>query len=196
MTETMTRDAYKVDLPFGEHGDARVGPIVVEDDILLRMNGRGTQPGQFTGLWIKGRLWMSDTQAEWYDHSIAVGQIRRRGGRILINGLGIGMVVKAALDCPDVEHVDVVESNADVIALVGPHYESDRCTIHHADAYEQMKAWPTGTRWTVAWHDIWLDMCTDNLPEMARLNRSYGKRTDWQGCWGKEHTERLRAQGW
>lgn len=189
---------HRVDIPEGTSGAVTVARFTVARDDLANIRasftGRGCEPGDYTALYRNGHLWMSDTTAEWRDHLEAYFQIRRRGGRVLVNGLGIGMVVKAALDEPTVEHVDVVEIDPDVIALVGPTYAGDRCTIHQADAYDIR--WPTGTRWAVAWHDIWPDLCTDNLAEMARLHRRYGGRTDWQGSWGRPLLERMRRGGW
>jgi hypothetical protein len=129
-------------------------------------------------------IWMSDTTAEAQDHMEAYLEMRERGGRVLIVGLGLGMIVRKALELDNIEHVDVVEIDPDVIALVGPTYEGERCTIHQGDIYE-MK-WPSGTRWSVAWFDIWPTICDDNLPEMTRLARSYGRRVDWQGFWARE----------
>jgi hypothetical protein len=198
-TKRVWSDEYKVDLPEGEHGRAKIQRFEIDPKSIwaMRMNleGRGARGGVYTRLTIGGQLWMSDTEAEIRDHLDAILEISRRGGRVLINGLGLGMVVKAALACENVEHVDVIESDPDVLALVGPHYASERCTIHEADAM-QMK-WPVGSRWTVAWHDIWLHMSEDNLPEMARLHRSYGRRVDWQGSWGRERieAERRRSSG-
>jgi len=197
-TGTSTRYDHKVEVPEGQSGVVRVVRFTVPEkswqNMRLAFDGRHCIPGEYTKLTEGGRLWMSDTTAEWYDHFEAVSQIRRRGGRVLINGLGLGMVVKAALACENVEHVDVVESNEDVIKLVGPTYAGERCTIHHADAYGQAKAWSPGTRWTVAWHDIWIDINEDNLPSMAKLKRSYGRRVDWQGCWGQGDILRRRRR--
>jgi hypothetical protein len=140
-------------------------------------------------------LWMSDTDAEIRDHLSAMWRIdRKETRRVLINGLGLGVVLKRAIEAPHVEHVDVVEIDDRVIELVGPHYACDKLTIHHADAYEQARKWKPGTRWCVAWHDIWRDLCEDNLPEMARLHRSYGRRVDWQDSWGKGLLESRRRQ--
>jgi hypothetical protein len=44
----------------------------------------------------------------------------------------------------------------------------------------------------VAWHDIWNDLCGDNLPLMARLNRRYGRSVEWQGAWGQSWLRRMR----
>ena len=123
----------------------------------------------------------------------------RPGGkahRMLINGLGLGMVLAAALTFENVTHIDVVENDERVIKLVGPHYTTDpRVQIHLADAYEQARdGWPPGLYWDVIWSDIWPDLCLDNLPEMTRLLRSYGRRCGWHGCWGRELLLYIRSK--
>lgn len=153
--------------------------------------GRGFAPaGSYTRLNVDGRLWMSDTPDEMRDHAEAYWEAQRRGGRVLINGLGLGMVVGAMLRLPQVEHIDVVELDERVARLIGEHYAGDRVTVHHADAYDIQ--WPTGTRWTVAWHDIWPTITGENLAGMHRLHRKYGRRTDWQGSWARWSCERGR----
>jgi spermidine synthase len=148
-------------------------------------DGRGTQPGDYKMLTLDGRLWMSDTDAERRDHYEPVWQAQNyKGGRGLVFGLGLGCVVGAMLD--HLDHVDVVEKDERVARLIGGWFKSEfgsRVTIHHADCFEIK--WPTGTYWDVAWYDVWPDLTTDNLSEMAKIHRSYGRRTGWQGSWGK-----------
>lgn len=189
-----------VTVPEGEVDGMRVERFTIEPYDLnnLRLalrDGRGTRPGTYTRLMDGNHLWMSDTDAEKRDHYEAVDKIWKLDARrVLINGLGLGMVLQAALSFDHVEHVDVVERDERVIKLVGPHYESDpRVVIHHADAYEQTKAWPKGTRWDVGWSDIWGDISTDDLAAMARMNRSYGRRCTWHGCWGQDTLKRIQA---
>jgi hypothetical protein len=183
-----TRTPWQVNIPEGKIGNVEVRRFEVPKKSVANMmemfSGRGTDPGWYTGIYRGNTLWMSDTLAEQRDHWEVDLKIRDRGGRVLIMGLGLGMIVKRALDNPNVTHVDVVELDPDVAALVGPSYAGPRCTIHVADAYEIK--WPAGTKWDVAWHDIWPTLSEDNLPEMAKLARSYGRRVGWQGFWGKE----------
>jgi hypothetical protein len=47
----------------------------------------------------------------------------------------------------------------------------------------------------VAWHDVWANICEDNLPLMARLHRRYGRRVNWQGSWSKEVVLAARRRG-
>lgn len=183
-------DIMTVDLPECEQDGLRIERFTIEPNnwANFKLGSRSTRPGIYTGLMLNGRLWMSDTDAEKRDHMPALQAMRSwRAKRVLINGLGLGMVLKAALTLDHVEHVDVVEIDERVIKLVGAHYAKDpRVHLHHADAYEQMSRWPVGTRWDVGWSDIWPDLCTDNLKSMTALRRSYGRRTEWHDCWGRE----------
>jgi hypothetical protein len=198
-------EAMSVDLPEGQVDGLRIDRFTVAgsdyETFRAALHGRPISPGTYTRLMDGGRLWMSDTPAEKCDHLEAVWKIAEPGTRrVLINGLGIGMVLKAALAYDHIEHIDVVEIDPRVIELVGPHYADPRVTIHQADAYEQCRAWPRGTRWDAAWSDIWPNLCTSHLADMARLRRSYGRRTTWHDCWGRElllaHRAQERRQGW
>lgn len=196
---------WKVTVPEGESGTVAVQrfEINADNDIMqmrdvIRLGRPRTPLGQYTKLVRNGQLWMSDTLAEWSDHKFAWSKMRQHGGRVLVNGLGIGLIVQAALTLDNVEHIDVVEIDEDVIKLVAPHYACDRLTVHHADAYTVK--WPVSTKWTVAWHDVWPTMCEDDLPDRTRLMRKYGNRVQWQGCWGQDvilrERQRDRRRGW
>jgi hypothetical protein len=213
MTSTLPRtdwhEAMTVTVPEGQSGDVRIARFEVSADEAsihrIRSGGRAVRSGTYTGLYRSGYLWMSDTPAEKRDHLTFVHEAAYRDARrAVINGLGLGVVVSALLCVETIEHIDVVEIDADVIALVGPHYErlaaeaGKTITVHHADAYTIQ--WPVGTTWDVAWHDIWRDLCTDNLPQMAKLHRRYGRRVQWQGSWARDlleyHRDRERRRGW
>lgn len=200
-------DRYRVDVPECDTGRVRVERFVVGEsdmtNLRLSFEGRDTTPGTYTALVVDGVFWMSDTDAEARDHF----PIFRQLGwceRLLINGLGLGMVLQAALDGENMHHIDVVEIDEDVIDAVGPHYAKRAAergiglTIHHDDAYTVK--WPKGSSWSCAWHDIWPTLCTDDLDEHAKLHRRYARRTGWQGSWGHELLLRRRrsqrSQGW
>jgi hypothetical protein len=200
-------DAYErmtVTVPEGEMDGVRVERFTIEErdvhNLRNSLRGRGTAPGTYTRLTQNGSIWMSDVDAEKGDHLSAVWKIQDPNvRRVLINGLGLGMILNAALSFDHVEHVDVVEIDERIVKLVGSHYANDpRVTIHHADAYEQTKRWPSGTRWDVGWSDIWGDISTDDLTTMATMNRSYGRRCTWHECWGywllKEQQRREKAE--
>lgn len=179
----------KVSIPEGERGLWSVKKFTVEpvdpyDLGRLRAlrDGRGhVPPGTYTKLVCQGRgVIMSDTPDEMRDHVVAV---RKATGDVLINGLGIGMVLAAVLRKPKVTSVTVVEIDPDVIALVSPYYADDRLQIVCASAFDYQP--PKGKCYNMVWHDIWDAISEDNLAEMTRLKRKYGRLADWQGCWAE-----------
>jgi hypothetical protein len=135
-------------------------------------------------------VFMSDTPEEMRDHREAA---RRAHGSCLITGLGLGMILAAALRKPDLTDVTVVEFDADVIALVGPTYDADpRLTIVHADAFTYQP--PPGRRYAMVWHDIWDRPSATNLASMATLMRKFAPIADWQGCWAEDQSLRRAGQ--
>lgn len=193
-------DSMRVTVPEGRSGTVEIRKMVSEKPSLrdqIRDDGRNIPEGyDFTALYRNGQIWMSDTPAEQRDHYPAIkAALDFQVQSALVNGLGLGMVVQALLLDTNVHHIDVVEIDDDVIRLVGQHYRDIAASIgksviiHHADAYTI--TWPWNTRWDIAWSDIWQHASTDNLPEMAKLGRKYGKRTKWHGMWLREE---LRAE--
>lgn len=185
---------YKVDVPEGVSGDWEVKRFIVSksdaESSTTRDASRAVPAGEYTMIQRDGCTIMSDTHAEVRDHLDAIHQAHRLGGVCLVNGLGLGMVANAMLQSEGVIRVEVVEASSDVISLIAPHYEArygDRIKIHHADAFEF--APPDGVRYTVVWHDIWDDICCDNLEEMKWLHLKYGRRADWQRSWCRDECE-------
>jgi spermidine synthase len=178
----------KVTLPQDKRGHWRIERFEVDrPDIHSMLRGRGVTPGKYTRLMRGNTLVMSDTPAEMRDHFYAV---RAAHGSCLINGLGIGMVLKACLKKPEVTDITVVEISQELIDMVSPHYQDKRVTIVCASAFDYKP--PNGKRYGMVWHDIWDFICSDNLPEMHKLHRKYGRRADWQGSWCREQCEYAR----
>jgi hypothetical protein len=152
--------------------------------------------GPITVLKHDGQVWMSDTRAEILEHAEFLNKLwytESLTPRVLINGLGLGMAVKAALT-HHASHIDVVEIDEKVIELIAPQFEeesaSGRVTIHHADAYEM--EWPKGTEWSLAWHDIWPTIASSNIEEMDRLHKKYKSKVKWQASWQRKGCIRMR----
>jgi hypothetical protein len=134
---------------------------------------------------------MSTTPMEVRTHRVAH---RQAAGRVLINGLGLGMFLEAILHKPEVTAVTVVEVDVDILALVGPHFARDpRVTLVHADAMTYRPA--KGETFDVVWHDIWDDIQAGNLSSMFTLSRRYARRAAWQGAWSKEMALDQRERG-
>lgn len=132
-------------------------------------------------------LQMSDTPDECHD---AVDFVLTARGRVLVTGLGLGVVANALLLKESVTHVTVLEVSQHVIDLVGPLLEAqhgtDRLHIRQADALAYKPA--PGERYDWAWHDIWPDIVSSNLAEMTTLRRRWCRRipAGHQLCWGEE----------
>jgi hypothetical protein len=158
--------------------------------------GRYVPAGTYKSLKRNGEMIMSNTPDEIRDCSRF---FYKASGRVLINGLGLGIVLDVILnklnddDSPAVKEVIVIELSKDVISLVTPTFRKDpRVTIINADAYEYK---PVG-RFNAVWHDIFDNITADNLPGMHKLHRKYGKKTDWQGSWSRELCELLKQNSY
>jgi hypothetical protein len=191
-------DSMKCRIPAGKIGEAEVAKFRVTKEgaawanLSMMMNGTGERQvntGHYTRLVVGKTLMMSDTRAERNEHIEAV---RNAKGSVLITGLGLGMVAQACLKRPEVTDVTVIEKSADVIALVKPHLPKRGLTVIHADAFEWKPM--NGEKWGMVWHDIWPDICSDNLVEMGKLCRKFARRAEWQSCWNYDWTKRLKRQ--
>lgn len=176
MPEVQTVEQYEVNVRYAREHDLDVDSVV--------------PPGEYIALEVRydGEFWsvMTDTPAEYDDHA---DLFEHAHGRVLVHGLGLGCAVSSLLTDPAVEHIDVVEANADVIALVGPYYRGYPVTIHHGSCVEI--DWPPETRWNYVWHDIWTQINEDNLDDATaehgisygRLAQLFADRADRQGAW-------------
>ena len=191
-----------VDVPDGVSGHHKIETFIVSKEDV-KNNFRGmlrpmeyVPEGTYKRLLFGREVIMSNTSMEINSNYTFM---RKATGKVLINGLGIGMVLTEILKKPDIAEVWVVEKFEDVIKLVGPTFEKDpRVKIIHADAMEYKP--PKGMKFDCVWHDIWTNMCTDNLEDMKILHRRYANRTKWQGSWQKEYLQSMKRRearsGW
>lgn len=187
-------EKLSVEVPDGICGDYRVETFTVdakeseETRLFSLFRGRDAYipPGEYKRLMRKDTVVMSNTPMEVRTNS---NFIQNAKGKVLINGLGLGMVLTAILNKPEVESVTVIEAAEEVINLVAPVYTcSPRINIIHANAFDYKPL--KGQRFNAVWHDIWDFISADNLPEMRKLHRKYAQRSDWQGSWCRTQCER------
>lgn len=183
----------KINISDGKSGDWEVSTFEVSEKdanfhnlrASFHPGARTIKPGRYKKLVRNGSIIMSNTPAEIDDLLYFVFESADRGGNILINGLGLGVALIAILKYKNINTITVIEKSEDIIKLIAPSFVHDkRINIIHADAFEWKP--PKGMRYNVIWHDIWDNICGDNLPEMTKLHRKYGKKCDWQGSWCKE----------
>lgn len=207
MKEAPLSERFRVNIPEERSGKWFVEKFTVEDGIALLLTNlkspsRGLRAGETYTRLMHDKAHgpaMSDTPAEIRDLVEPYLYFKKPWvNSVLINGLGLGIVLKMALAQPHIQQIDVVEIESDIIKLVAPSYDDSRVQIHEGDAYSIQ--WPKGQGWSVAWHDIWTDICTDNLEGMGKLHRRYGQRVVWQGSWQREYLQYLRRsernRGW
>lgn len=184
-----------INVPDGVSGNWAVQSFIVseEDAKITRLRaifqgGRGSVPvGNYKYLKRNGQTIMSNTPDEIRDFG---SFIKIAKGSVLINGLGIGVVLKAILEKQEVTKVIVIEKSRDVIKLSAPTYEKDeRVTIINGDAFEYQP--PKGERYDCVWHDIWDVICSDNLEGMKTLHRKYGRICDYQESWCRDRCKDL-----
>lgn len=142
-------------------------------------------------------LQMSDTPAEIRDHYHFVSSA---GGRVLVTGLGLGVVTNALLMKPCVDLVVVQEVNRDVIDLVAPllyaRHGTSRLVVLHEDALEYKPS--RDERYDYIWHDIWPDICSDNKPQYTQLKRKWARRVPAgnQDAWANRYVYRRERSYW
>lgn len=188
-------EVHKVDVPEGTSGNWSVEKFTVSDEDAKRdrmmanikpaLMGRCTPAGTYTALKRRNDIIMSDTPDEIRDH---IYFVTRAKGNVLIAGLGLGMVLNAVATQNDVEKITVVEKSPDVMKLVADHYMAKsyahKLEIVNADIFDWKPA--KGVTYNHAWFDIWDNLCTDNLDEMATLNRRFARICPNKGSWGRE----------
>jgi predicted membrane-bound spermidine synthase len=154
----------------GKCGVAEISHFEVDKDasrwsMLRAAMGR---EGKYVKLKINGSLYMSDTQMEKRSNT---GFVRSANGKVLIAGLGIGLIIAPLLKRENVTQITVIEKYQDVIDLVAPNFQSDKLEIICADILEWKPA--KGEKFDSIYFDIWKDVCTDNLEEINLLHRRF-----------------------
>jgi len=186
---------YQVTVPEGKSGIWEVKKFTVTGKEfqpgIFKRGGRYVPPGNYTKLTHKGHTIMSDTPDEINDH---LSVIHKAKGNILIAGLGLGVVLQACAEKEEVIHITVIEKSEDVIKLVSNHYLEmfpNKITIIQAAIFEWKPL--VNAYYDIAWYDIWDNICADNLEEMKKLHRKFGRKTGWQGSWSRWWCEYYRG---
>lgn len=189
---------HQVTVPEGESGNWRIERFsVAEIDLKLYnlrlafnsgQGGRLMVPGEYTRLMRGRELVMSDTRAEIRDHATVIHQISQ-AKTVMIAGLGLGMVLNAALTSPSVEAVKVFEISGDVIDLTEEHYRQiaqkngKLLIIFVNDIFDVKPYSDNSEHFDVVWFDIWDHISADNWEGMKKLKRTWRRHAEWMGCW-------------
>lgn len=183
----------ELNLKAGVSGEWRLAKFTVDNNgakfhnlrELLHGRNRFIAASEYWGLFRNGGIIMSNTPAEINDH---LTFIRKASGKVLIGGLGLGMVVKYLLEKESITKVTIVEQSPDVIKLVASAYINDpRVEIVNADIFE----YKPSERYDCAWFDIWDDISGEEYPEMKTLHRKFGHYVGWSDSWLRKQSRKL-----
>ncbi len=151
----------------------RIKNAMFRDIINGTRESANQKPGIITQLRSKsGTIIMSDTEMErrtnrWF--------VRQANGHVLIGGLGLGMILLAIQDKPEIESITVIELEQEIIDLVSPQLPlNDKVTI----LCDDILTWkpPADMKYDTIYFDIWNAICEDNYDDMVLLNRRYGRK--------------------
>ena len=170
-------------IPASSLGTARIVHDTLDEFTRLRAqwDGMPLYAQVYTRLFVDGELWMTDAEFECQTNYDIAYHSR---GDILIAGLGLGLIIGPMLEREQVRSVTVLEKSPDVIALIGPHYDSLKLTIIEADVHEWQ---PPKKAYDFIYFDIWADVPnSDNRAEITALKKRYrtalkagGKTSAW-----------------
>lgn len=139
-----------------------------------------------------GEIVMSDSWMEQYTN---IEHVRGAKGHVLVAGLGIGMILLALQEKPDVESITVVEISQELVDFITPNLPlNDKVNIVVSDihAFEPQMTYDT------VYCDIWNNISGDNYDEMLDLSTkfsSHGKVAHWRYDTTEEMHEE-EAYGW
>lgn len=136
---------------------------------------------------LMGNIIMSDTPMEKRTNVMAV---IKASGDVLIGGFGLGMVVLAMQDKPEVNSITVIENNNEIIDKIAAALPlNDKVTVIHDDVYEWKP--PRGKKYDTIWLDIWDNINSDiykgeMLPLKNKYRRYLSKSPNhWIKCWAE-----------
>jgi hypothetical protein len=199
-----------------EHVEAKVDDRkLMLENLAATVNGRPDRvcpPGRYTRLHVLvNNVWeimMTDAPYELHSSRPLMDNAR---GRVLIAGLGLGASLIPVLRKKSVKMVVVVEKSQEVIDLVLPHIrkvlaeeENNKLAVSCHDAF----TWTPSCIWEpqpyrkfdCIWLDIWPRISSENLPEITKLKRLYGKwlnkkaKKHWMGAWEETYLRKEEAR--
>lgn len=204
---THRKSHFPVKLPNMENTEWEVKNFEIDEHDVFMANLRAmrdgnhflcAEPGKYVALIKKcnergeRETVMSNTQLEYRTN---IDFVNRAAGRLLITGLGLGMILRPLAVKPEVTSITVIEKSDSLIDMMRPYVKHiPKLSIVEGDAFTL--DWPrnkaAGKPFDMAWHDIWSSFGGHELlAEYAKMKRKwkpfvYGE----QKCWAEDLTRR------
>ena len=127
--------------------------------------------GKFIRLTHRGSIVMSDTEMEKRTNSEFV---RNAHGKVLIGGLGIGLILLAVQDKVEVEKITVIEKNREVIDLVASQLPlNGKVEIVNANVFDYVPSEKYNTIYMDIWNYINQDVYQEQMKPLISRYRKY-----------------------
>lgn len=154
-----------------QNGAWKLEKFTIERNNLAAMI-QGVTPGTYVKLTHNGECVMSDTSME---KRTNMDFYCNAYGDVLIGGLGIGMVILAIQDKPEVKSITIIEKYPEVIDMVASQLDfNEKVKIICADVFEWRP--DRGVKYDVSYMDIWNWVNEDVYEEeMKPLKKRYAK---------------------
>lgn len=186
----MYKDMTEI-LKDGKVGDFELTHFEIGENDLYAMF-HGIPSGKFIRLTHRGGVVMSDTAMEKRTNREFVANAH---GKVLIGGLGIGLILLAIQDKEDVEQITVVEKNKEVIELVGSQLPlNSKVHIVNDDVFEYKPLFKYNTIYMDIWNYINKDVYNEQMKPLISRYRRYlvPKSADenrYIDCWCKRQAK-------
>lgn len=173
-------------------GEFSLSKFEIKSDDLYAML-RGIPCGKFVRLLHRGEVVMSDTDMEKRTNA---NFVRKAHGKVLVGGLGIGLILLAIQDKPEVEKIVVVEKRHEVIALIKDQLTlNSKVEIINADVWEYEPAEKFNTIYMDIWNYINTDIYQKSMKPLLTRYRKYlvskNENTDrFIDCWCKNEARK------
>lgn len=171
----------------GKVGDYELSHFEIGKDNMYAIL-HGIPCGKFIRLTHRRSVVMSDTEME---KRTNLEFARNAHGKVLIGGLGIGLILLAVQDKPDVEKITVIEKSKEVIELVAYQLPLNRkVEIVNADVFEYIPTEKYNTIYIDIWNYINDDVYNEEMkPLISRYRRYLVPKSEdgnrYIDCWCK-----------
>ena len=175
----------------GKTGDFELSHFEIGENNLYAMF-HGIPCGKFVRLTHKGQVVMSDTDMEKRTNA---NFVRNAHGKVLVGGLGIGLILLAIQDKLEVEKIVVVEKHKEVIDLVKDQLPlNEKVEVVNADVWEYVPAEKFNTIYMDIWNFINTDVYRDSMKPLIAKYRKFlvSKQEDsnrFIDCWCKKQAK-------
>lgn len=133
------------------------------------------------------KMMMSNTQ---FEYRTNVDFVKTAQGRVLISGLGMGMILLPLAKRKEVSSITVLEKSQDLIDAVAPYYKKQTLKLEVICADALTWKPEAGRKFDWAWHDIWPDFGPKWLPQYAAIKHKRWVLVE-QGCWAEKLSKKL-----